>query len=171
MSLIRPFGFDTDVERSFDSINRRFNQLFRNWEQQMIGGGPVTGAASSALTAPPTSTSLMEQVGFLPALDVVDEDKQITVHTDLPGLNKDDIKVEVQGQHLVISGESKSKRDYSDQQWKVRERSFGKFERRVLLPKSADVNQVRANYKDGVLEVQVGKHAEAQPQKKTITIQ
>lgn len=164
MSLIRPFGFDTDVERSFDSINRRFNQMFRNWEQQMLGLQPTTGT-STELSAPSATFA-----GFLPALDVVDEEKQITVHTDLPGMNKDDIKVEVQGQHLVISGESKSKRDFTDQQWKVRERSFGKFERRVQLPKSADVNQIKANYKDGVLEVQVGKLAEAQPQKKSITI-
>ncbi|URE14768.1 hypothetical protein MUK42_10717 [Musa troglodytarum] len=77
---------------------------------------------------------------------------------DLPGLKKDELKVEVEdGRILQISGERKSDKEVGTDNWHCVERSSGKFLRRFRLPENARVDQVRAAMKDGVLTVTVPK--------------
>jgi HSP20 family protein len=119
-----------------------------------------------------TETGLSRPANTLdlyPSLDVHDGEKQITVRADLPGMKKEDIKIDLHDQKLVIWGESKAAKEYEEKGWKVRERSFGKFERSILLPKGIDDQNVSASYENGVLEVKVGKKAEAAA-RKSITI-
>jgi HSP20 family protein len=163
MSLIRPFtGFDSDIDRAFSSWNNRFDQLFRNFENNMGQFGAVVA---------PGSLATRSAMDFMPSLDVVDTEKEVVVHTELPGMKKEDIHVEVEGSTLVVRGESRKDDKYEDQRWRVRERSFGKFERRVLLPKESDVNNIAANYDNGVLEIKVAKKPQSEAQRKAITIQ
>ena len=157
-------SFFSQLDRElFEHFDNRFNQLIRNWENSF--GFPSTTFAS--LPAPPRAASS----AFYPALDVAENDKEVIVHTDLPGMKKQDVKLEVHGQQLCISGESSVDKSQEDQNWTVRERSFGKFERRITLPKSVDLNKIQAKMDNGVLEVKVPKLPEQQHQKKAITIQ
>lgn len=97
-------------------------------------------------------------------------DKELTVHAELPGVDKQDIQVNVQGNVLSIAAESKKDDTRDDKGWRVRERSYGKYERRLMLPKGVDSDAIAANYQDGVLELVIAKKQEPKHEKKAVTI-
>lgn len=121
----------------------------------------------------------MEPVGtqwdLMPSVDVIDEDKQLRVQAELPGFNKDQIRVQSIGNSLVLSGESKDEREYGDTdwtgRWRVKERKFGKFERRLPMGEDVDLNKVSAKFENGLLDVVVPKSEQALSSKKTIEIE
>ncbi|PON56496.1 Small heat shock protein HSP [Parasponia andersonii] len=90
---------------------------------------------------------------------------------DLPGLKKEEVKVEVEdGRVLQISGERTREQEEKTDKWHRVERSTGKFLRRFRLPENARVEQVRASMENGVLTVVVPKEQEKQPEVKPIEI-
>jgi HSP20 family protein len=106
---------------------------------------------------------------FYPALDVIEEKDQYVLKADLPGIKKEDIKVSVENGVLTIEGERKSETEHKDKQVHRVERSWGRFVRTLNLGTSVDQHKIRANYKDGVLELIVPKSEAAKP--KAIDIQ
>ncbi len=95
-----------------------------------------------------------ESETFLPSLDVRSDEKAYTVHAEIPGVSKDNVKLEVHDGRLVLSGEKKE--EVTDGETKhVIERRFGSFERTMTLPDDADVEHISANHKDGVLTVTI----------------
>jgi HSP20 family protein len=140
MSLIVPF-FDDGVADFFD-------EQFRTIQHQL-----------NRVNNNNNDKSVTKHRGlWFPAIDVHDEEKQVVVKTELPGIPKEQIKIDVHGNQLVIHGENKSEKNYEDKSWKVRERSFGKFERRVNLPKTVDTEKIDAKFENGVLEVKILKN-------------
>lgn len=93
---------------------------------------------------------------WLPQLEVFERDGKLHVHADLPGMRKEDIKVNVEQDQLVISGERHSQHEEDERvkggYWHS-ERSYGSFYRTVPLPEGVDPATAQANFKDGVLEV------------------
>ncbi|KAL5701855.1 hypothetical protein ACHQM5_027147 [Ranunculus cassubicifolius] len=90
---------------------------------------------------------------------------------DLPGLNKEEVKVEVEeGRVLQISGERSREKEEKDDKWHRVERSSGKFLRRFRLPENAKIDQVKANMENGVLTVMVPKEEVKKPEVKAIEI-
>jgi HSP20 family protein len=90
--------------------------------------------------------------------DVVEKPDRIIVTCDMPGMSKQDIKVNVKNNILTIKGERKTEKDISENGEKgknivAKERSFGSFSRSILLPKGVKAGEIKAGYKDGVLEV------------------
>ena len=106
---------------------------------------------------------------FFPALDVVEEKDQYVLKADLPGINKEDIKVSVENGVLTIEGERKSETEHKDKQIHRVERSYGRFVRSLNLGTNVDNSKIRASYKDGVLQLMVPKSEAAKP--KAIDIQ
>ncbi len=95
-----------------------------------------------------------ESETFLPSLDVRSDEKAYTVHAEIPGVSKDNVKLEVHDGQLVLSGEKKE--EVTDGETKhVIERRFGSFERTMTLPDDADVEHISASHKDGVLTVTI----------------
>jgi len=96
-----------------------------------------------------------EMAMWSPSIDVRERDHHLIVSADLPGLTKDDVKVEVTDEGLSIRGERK--REYEERQegYYRTERSYGSFRRVIPLPEGASVEQAKALFKDGVLEVTV----------------
>lgn len=94
---------------------------------------------------------------FLPALDVADEEKEIVVTAELPGLDEKDIQVNLEGDVLAITGEKRSDRSESKEGATWTERRYGSFERRIPLPCEIDADSVRASFKKGVLELRLPK--------------
>jgi HSP20 family protein len=94
---------------------------------------------------------------WTPALDVVENDGDYVVRADLPGIDEDDVKVEVKDGVLTISGERKSEHEERKDGYHRIERSFGSFTRSLTLPEGVDPESVKATFDKGVLEIQVPK--------------
>ena len=103
------------------------------------------------------------------ALDVVEEKEQYVLKLDLPGIKKEDIRVTLENGLLSIEGERKLVTEDKDRQVHRLERSYGRFVRSLNLGTHVDAARIKANYKDGVLELIVPKSEETKP--KTIDIQ
>lgn len=94
---------------------------------------------------------------FSPRLDVSENDKQITVTAELPGLEEKDIELEVTNNVLSIKGKKEIKRDESKDDYHIVERSSGAFSRSLSLQFDVDPAGVKASFKDGVLTVDIPK--------------
>jgi HSP20 family protein len=95
-----------------------------------------------------------------PAIDVFERDGKLIVHADLPGMNKDDVKVEVADNQLIIQGERRQQHEeHEGESWRS-ERSYGSFYRSIPLPENAKMDEARAEFKDGVLEISMPAPAE-----------
>ncbi len=101
---------------------------------------------------------------WIPAVDIYEDgEKNLIIKTELPGLNRDDIKVMVEDNKLSISGERKLESDVSDDKVHRLERSYGAFQRSFRLPTTVESSQVQAVYADGTLTVALPLREDAKP--------
>jgi len=101
---------------------------------------------------------------WIPAVDIYEDgEKNLIIKTELPGLNRDDIKVMVEDNKLSISGERKLESDVSDDKVHRLERSYGAFQRSFRLPPTVESSQVHADYTDGTLTVALALREDAKP--------
>jgi len=107
---------------------------------------------------------------WAPALDVYEDKDNFVVHTELPGLKREDIEVTLEDGGLVISGERKAEEKRNEGEIRRQERFYGKFQRALTLPAPVAADKVKAQYKDGVLTVTVPKAEEAKPRKIDVTV-
>jgi HSP20 family protein len=96
-----------------------------------------------------------EAAEWNPRVDVFEKDNRLVTKVDLPGMKKDDVKVEVTDGHLAISGERKTETEEKKEQFYRCEREYGSFYRAVPLPEGVKLEDVKATFADGVLEVSV----------------
>ncbi len=103
--------------------------------------------------------------------DISETDKELRITCEVPGLDKKDLKIEVDDEHrtLTISGESKSEKKEDNEKWHMVERSSGSFTRTFRLPTNVSTD-VKAKLEDGVLRMVLAKTEKALP-KKTITVE
>ncbi len=99
---------------------------------------------------------------WFPAVDVKETSDEITFHAELPGLKAEDVKVQLEGDVLTISGEKRAQTE-SKGDYRIVERRYGKFVRSFTLPESADAEKIGAEYSDGVLTVTLAKLAKSKP--------
>jgi len=92
---------------------------------------------------------------WTPAVEVFEKDGNLIVRAELPGLTKEDIKVEITDDGLVIQGERKQEHEEQHEGFYRSERSYGRFYRLISLPEGANAEQARANLNNGVLEIAV----------------
>jgi HSP20 family protein len=90
-----------------------------------------------------------------PAIEVAEENGQLHVHAELPGLKPEDVKVEITDDSLVIRGERKSQREHRIGKAYRSERSYGEFYREIALPEGVNADQAKAEFRNGVLEITV----------------
>jgi HSP20 family protein len=90
---------------------------------------------------------------WAPDVDVFQRNSELTIKADLPGLKKDEVSVDVAEGSVTIRGERKREREEEREGMYRRERSYGSFRRVIPLPEGAIVEQAKANFKDGVLEI------------------
>ncbi len=89
----------------------------------------------------------------MPAVDVYEKDGALHVRAELPGLTQKDVEIEVGEAGLTISGEKKEEKEIKEEKYLRSERSYGRFMRRIPLPKTAVTDKAEAHFKDGVLEI------------------
>ena len=107
---------------------------------------------------------------WYPAVDVLESKDSYLIHAELPGMKREDIKVEVKDGTLVLSGERKSEKPAEGVEYRHVERVDAKFWRSFSLPETVKHDGIEAIYKDGVLEIRVPKAEEAQPRQIEISV-
>ena len=100
---------------------------------------------------------------WFPAVDIHETDEDIVLQAELPGLEKENIEIEVKGNILTLKGERKIGKDVKDKNFYRQERRLGKFIRSFTLPAVIDPAKLAASYKAGVLEVKILKPKEQKP--------
>ncbi len=98
-----------------------------------------------------------------PAADVMEEKDAYFVNVEVPGLEKDDIKISFENHVLTLSGERKLEHEEDNDNYRRIERSYGKFERSFRLPQEVKAEEIKANYKNGVLSVEIPKSERVLP--------
>lgn len=109
-------------------------------------------------------------IGWSPRLDVSETDKAIQVIADLPGIDKKDIKVSLEEDLLIIKGEKKTEKETDDKRFHTIERSSGSFYRSMRLPAEVVKDKIEANFKDGVLTLNLPKAPAQKKEAAQITI-
>lgn len=113
----------------------------------------------------------ISEVGWYPEIDVFEKDDRLVTKIDLPGMKKEDVKVEVTDGQLAISGERKSEAEEKGEAFYRCEREYGSFYRSVPLPEGAKLEDVKATFADGVLEVSVPLPARPESKVRKVEIQ
>ncbi len=141
-----------DPFRGFEGVVRKMQDFMSDFDSG-IGGTSV------------------ERGGFAPITDVKEDDKFFYVHAEIPGMKKDDVKITLNGDNvLTVRGEKKSEEKKENESFIRIERSFGSFSRSFLLPENIKSDSIKAEYKDGVLNLTIEKTEPAKPQEKEIKI-
>jgi len=114
---------------------------------------------------------LMTVTQWTPSVDIIEDEKEWLVKTELPEVKKEDVKVTVEDGVLTITGERKLEKEEKDKKYHRIERSHGNFLRSFTLPDSADGAKVNAEFKDAVLKVHLPKSEKAKPKAVEVKLQ
>jgi HSP20 family protein len=107
---------------------------------------------------------------WAPAVDIFEREGQIVLKAELPGVDPKDVQIHVENNVLTLSGERKFDNEVKKESYHRVERSYGAFTRSFHLPNTVDVGNIKADYKDGVLNVALPKREEAKPKQITINV-
>jgi HSP20 family protein len=136
------------------------NEMGR-WMNQVTGSGtalqPGNGGSATAT--------------WLPAVDVWETEDELVLSFDLPGIPEDQISVELDDTVLTVSGQREREEQQSGERFYRYERRFGTFQRSVSLPPGVNQDDIKANYRNGVLEVRVPKPQEQKPKRIQIGVE
>ncbi len=102
---------------------------------------------------------------WYPSVDMFENDEALVIKAELPGLSKDDIVLNIESGTLTLSGERKFDNEVKEEKYYRRERAYGKFTRRFSLPANVDSKKITAEFKEGVLKIEIPKPEEQKPKK------
>ncbi|PYV97175.1 MAG: molecular chaperone [Acidobacteria bacterium] len=139
-----------DPFREFTTLQDRMNRLFRDSFSE----------GQEALT---TST-------FAPPVDVYEDEHNVTLKIEVPGIDEKDIDVRIENNTLTVHGERKFEKEEKEENYRRVEREYGSFTRSFTLPNSVDPENVQANYEKGVLKIKLAKKAEAKPKQIKVNV-
>jgi HSP20 family protein len=110
-------------------------------------------------------------IGFEPQIDITETEEEVKVCAELPGVEAKDVDVSMEENTLTIKGEKKYEREENEKGQYRMERSYGSFERSVLLPVEVDESKAKAEFKNGVLRLTLPKRPGAETRRKKIPVQ
>ena len=132
--------------REMDDMFDRFNRAFSRVPAVREGGQETMAIADWA-----------------PTVDISETDNQYLIKVELPGVEKNDVKVSVHDGVLTIQGERQMEHEEQGKKFHRVERAYGRFARSFVLPENVDATKIDAAHKDGLLNVTLEKAAEAKP--------
>jgi HSP20 family protein len=144
----------------FDMIDELWEEMARLW-----GHRPLFRPRPALRPFAPFG-----ETEWAPRVDVYEKNGNLVVKAELPGVTKEDVKVEMQEGNLIITGERKSESEVKEADYYRMERAYGTFYRRLPIPFEVKPEQITATYKDGVLEIEMPRPAEAAPETKQIPV-
>jgi HSP20 family protein len=107
---------------------------------------------------------------FIPAVDVIEKDKEFLITLDIPGVEQKDVNIELENNDLVISGKKETFMEEEQEDLYHSERSFGAFKRLITLPDNIKKESISANFKNGVVIINIEKEETKEAKKKVIKI-
>ncbi|HEU5452653.1 MAG TPA: Hsp20/alpha crystallin family protein [Terriglobales bacterium] len=108
--------------------------------------------------------------GFVPAVDIYEDEHDIRVKMEVPGIEQNDIDIQVQNNTLTVKGERRFEKDEKEENFHRIERRYGSFVRSFTLPNTVEAENVQANYHNGVLYISLPKKAEAKPKQIKVNV-
>jgi len=106
-----------------------------------------------------------------PVMDIIENDDSFRIEIEIPGLNKDAIKMEILGNQLILAGNKTDTENKDRINYICMERRFGYFKRSVTLPNIGDMSELTTSHKNGILTITVSKHKERRNKSRTIEIE
>jgi HSP20 family protein len=137
--------------REFSTLQDRMNRLFRETQ----GNSQEESLTSSS---------------FAPAVDVYEDEHNVTLKIEVPGIEEKDIDVRIENNTLTVHGERKIEKEEKEENYRRVERQYGSFTRTFNLPPTVDAEKVQADYDKGVLKVTLPKKAEAKPKQIKVNV-
>lgn len=143
MSLVR-----WDPFRDLEDMSERLNRIL---QRPLLGR--TADAGRERLTVP----------DWAPPVDIIETPEEFVLKADLPEINKEEVKVTVENGVLSIAGERKQEKEEKGKRYHRIERSYGSFLRTFTIPDNVDETKVRAEFKDGILNLRLPKTEKAKP--------
>jgi HSP20 family protein len=140
--------------REFSTLQDRINRVFRD----------SYGHGSAAQDESLTTTS------FAPAVDVYEDEHNVTLKIEVPGIDEKDIDVRLENNTLTVHGERTIEKEEKEENYRRVERQYGSFTRTFTLPTTVDSEKVSATYDKGVLKIALPKKAEAKPKQIKVNV-
>ena len=140
-----------DPFREFNTLQDRMNRLFHD----SYGEGREEALTTTA---------------FAPPVDVYEDEHNITLKIEVPGIEEKDIDVRIENNTMTVHGERKFEKDEKEENYRRVERQYGSFTRTFTLPNTVDTENVSANYDKGVLKIKLAKKAEAKPKQIKVNV-
>jgi len=137
--------------REFSTLQDRMNRLFRETQ----GNSQDESLISSS---------------FAPAVDVYEDEHNVTLKIEVPGIDEKDIDVRIENNTLTVHGERKIEKEEKEENYRRVERQYGGFTRTFSLPPTVDAEKVQADYDKGVLKITLPKKAEAKPKQIKVNV-
>jgi HSP20 family protein len=130
-----------ELQDRIDRMNRLFRESYR----------------------PEGSEEALTSTSFAPPVDIYEDEHNITLKMEVPGIDEKDIDVRIENNTLTVRGERKFAKEEKEENFRRVERQYGSFTRSFTLPSSVETENIQANYDKGVLEIRLAKKAEAKP--------
>jgi HSP20 family protein len=137
--------------REFATLQDRMNRLFRESYNENQDQSLTTSS-------------------FAPAVDVYEDEHNVTLKIEVPGIEEKDIDVRIENNTLTVHGERKIEKEEKEENYRRVERQYGSFTRTFNLPATVDSEKVSANYDKGVLKISLPKKAEAKPKQIKVNV-
>src|SRR5205807_8375417 len=138
--------------REFATLQDRINRVFRD---SYAGEGRDESLTTSS---------------FAPAVDVYEDEHNVTLKIEVPGIDEKDIDVRIENNVLTVHGERKIEREEKAENYRRVERQYGSFTRTFTLPNTVDSDSISADYDKGVLKIGLAKKAEAKPKQIKVNV-
>ena len=133
----------TDIANNRENIENIFAEFFNDFNR-------------------PSSSLLSETVraSLLPRLNISETDNKYFIEAELPGVKQSDLELKLDNNILVIKGKTEESKESKERNYFTRERYYGSFQRSLTLPNNINENDITANFKDGILNIEITKKLE-----------
>lgn len=165
----------TNLQQIGEGLGEAWDNLMDGWRNlYRRAAGAITrfkpvGKARTDLTPSDTQEIAVRSAGWgVLACEVFDDDDRVVVRLEAPGMEKDDFDLQVVGDRLLVRGEKQMARERSEGGYYISECAYGSFERAITLPDEVESAKASANYKRGILRVELPKSTQRRRQRITL---